>query len=129
MSAGLTYDYLVVHTNASIINGLFYDVYGVKFGEDQVIEAYLPHLLSDGSASALLAVSILPVQAVLSSVMASSFVLNLFLAGSVSFLWGMMYALQLIVHLPLVNVYFPANAKLFFEVITKIATFKLLDVD
>lgn len=129
MSAGLTYDYLVVHTNASIINGLFYDVYGVKFGEDQVIEAYLPHLLSDGSASALLAASILPVQAVLSSVMASSFVLNLFLAGSVSFLWGMMYALQLIVHLPLVNVYFPANAKLFFEVITKIATFKLLDVD
>jgi len=129
VSAGLTYDYLGVHTNASIINGLFYDVYGVKFGEDQVIEAYLPHLLADGSASALLAASILPVQAVLSSVMASSFVLNLFLAGSVSFLWGMMYALQLIVHLPLVNVYFPANAKLFFEVITKIATFKLLDVD
>lgn len=61
--------------------------------------------------------------------MASSFALNLFFAGSMSFLWGMMYALQLIVHLPLVNVYFPANAKLFFEVITKIATFKLLDVD
>jgi hypothetical protein len=40
----------------------------------------------------------------------ASLVVNLLMSSSLQFLWGMLNSLQLIVHVPLFNLYLPANA-------------------
>ena len=44
-------------------------------------------------------------------------------------LWGMVNTLQLIIHLPLLAVYFPQNCQLFFTFITDIVNFSLIPTD
>ena len=52
---------------------------------------------------------------------------NFFLSGTVAFLWGMINALQIIVHLPMINVRFPANVSMFFSNLLSIANFKVIN--
>ena len=54
---------------------------------------------------------------------------NLLLAGSLNQVWGMVNNLQIVVHSPLVNVQFPANAFLLYDVMITIATFDVLPTD
>ena len=62
--------------------------------------------------------------------MGSAVVLNLAINGvlnlSISLLWTMMNTLQIIVHIPLVSIRFPENAKLLSLVLFKIANFDVL---
>jgi hypothetical protein len=41
-------------------------------------------------------------------------------------LWGMISVMQLIVHMPLLNVQFPENAKFFYSLIIEISSFDII---
>ena len=61
--------------------------------------------------------------------MGSSFAINILLASSLSLLWGLIHALQLVTHLPLLNVRFPDTTKIYYEAIAEIATVDLIPTD
>ena len=46
------------------------------------------------------------------------------LVGSMSLMWGLINSLQIIAHIPLLNVVMPANSKIIYDVIFNIANFK-----
>ena len=58
--------------------------------------------------------------------LASNFILNLLMAGSMGFLWGLLHSMQIIAHLPLINVMMPANATVLFSILIKIATIDVI---
>lgn len=64
-----------------------------------------------------------------SVLMGGSFAINLLLAGSLSLLWGLIHALQLVTHLPLLNVQFPDTTKVYYEAMLQIATLDLVPTD
>ena len=41
-------------------------------------------------------------------------IMNILLSGSMQFLWGLIHSMQMIGHLPLINVMIPANVEVFF---------------
>ena len=55
--------------------------------------------------------------------------MNILIAGSLSQVWGMVNNLQMIMHAPLINVQFPGNAFMIYEVMIPIATFEILPTD
>ena len=59
-------------------------------------------------------------------VLIGNFVINVILAGAMYVLWGLLHSLQIVSHFPLVNIMMPTNARKFFEVIIKIATFNMV---
>ena len=61
--------------------------------------------------------------------MGSSFAINILLASSLSLLWGLIHALQLVTHLPLLNVRFPDTTKVYYEAMLQIATLDLIPTD
>lgn len=58
-----------------------------------------------------------------------SFALNLILAASLNYLWGMINTLQLIAHVPLFKLQFPANAAFMYSFIVMISNFDILPTD
>ena len=42
-------------------------------------------------------------------------------------MWGLINSLQIVLHLPLINYYFPANAMILFSFLINIATFNLIN--
>ena len=63
------------------------------------------------------------------AVMISNFALNIALSGSLNLLWGLLNTLQLLSHVPLLKINFPANAKTLFVMINEIASFNILPLD
>jgi len=62
----------------------------------------------------------------LSAAAGLSFIINLLLSASMNLLWSMMNTLQIIVHLPLVNLTYPSNAMLFSSAFLTLAQFDIL---
>jgi len=58
-----------------------------------------------------------------------TFIANLMMSGSLSLLWGMINALQIISHLPYFNVYMPANAQIFYTFMNNISNFDVIPTD
>jgi hypothetical protein len=56
-----------------------------------------------------------------------SFVLNIFIAGSLNQLLAFINSLQLILHLPIMNLKIPANALSFFQIVLPIVLFDILE--
>ena len=56
-----------------------------------------------------------------------SMVINLFFAGIMSLLVGMLNSMQLIVHLPIMNVAFPANVMIILRVMMPVVMFDILE--
>ena len=56
-----------------------------------------------------------------------SMVINLFFAGIMSLLVGMLNSMQLIVHLPIMNVAFPANVMMILRVMMPVVMFDILE--
>ena len=66
-------------------------------------------------------------------------VLRLFLAnnllvsnlvlGSISVVWGFINSLQIIAHIPLLNIILPGNAKIVYDMTYTIATFDIITMD
>lgn len=61
--------------------------------------------------------------------LAGNAVINLLLAGSLNQVWGMVNNLQIVLHTPLMNLQFPANAFLIYDVMISVATFDILPTD
>ena len=61
--------------------------------------------------------------------MGGSMVINIFLAGSLSLLWGLINALQFVTHFPFLNVTFPVFAKCWYNALLQIANFSVLPTD
>ncbi|TNV87465.1 hypothetical protein FGO68_gene5798 [Halteria grandinella] len=61
------------------------------------------------------------------AVFGNSFI-NIALSTSLQTVWGMINALQIIILLPLVNLYFPPNAQLIFDILTHIFNFEFYDL-
>ena len=59
--------------------------------------------------------------------MISNTVLAIVLSGVLSLVWGTVNTLQIIVYLPLLTVYSPANASYMFAMLGEIASFQLFD--
>ena len=55
-----------------------------------------------------------------------NFVISFLLGFSLSLLWGLINAIQLIVYLPLFNLAFPANVYTYFNILIEIANFDLI---
>lgn len=58
-----------------------------------------------------------------------NFLFNLLLSGAMNLLWGLLHAMQIVAHFPLINVMMPSNASKFFKIMVKIATFDLIPVE
>jgi len=89
----LTFDFLEVRTNATLLNNLFYDLEGIEFRDNQTIERYIPFQLKQEVATMIISDSIIYIKSSTTAIIIGSFVLNLLLSGSLSLLWGMMNAL------------------------------------
>ena len=61
--------------------------------------------------------------------LASNFIANLVISGTLNYLWGMINSLQIVAHFPMINVLMPANCQVVFMIIVKIATFDIIPVD
>ena len=57
----------------------------------------------------------------------SQMVISLFLGGSLSFLVSVVDQLQLIIHLPILNIEIPANGMEFFSLAVPIVTYDVLE--
>jgi hypothetical protein len=55
-----------------------------------------------------------------------NFILATFVSFSLSYLWGLINALQMIVYLPLFNINFPANMNMFNSILISVATFDII---
>ena len=51
------------------------------------------------------------------AVVIGNFMMNLFLSGAMTFLWGLLNNAQIVAHYPLVNVMMPANAEFVFQIL------------
>ena len=58
-----------------------------------------------------------------------NFMINIVLSSAMNLLWGLMHFMQIIAHLPLINVQSPANAEILFLVLVKISTFNIIPTD
>ena len=58
-----------------------------------------------------------------------NFLFNLLLSGAMNLLWGLLHAMQIVAHFPLINIMMPSNASMLFQVIVKIATFDMLPTE
>lgn len=58
----------------------------------------------------------------------ATLVMNIFMAISIRLVWKMLGAIQLIVHMPLLNISLPANATYVYNAMMDLVNFKLLDV-
>ena len=43
-----------------------------------------------------------------------NFLLNLLLSGAMNLLWGLLHAVQIVAHFPLINIMMPPNAQILF---------------
>ena len=59
------------------------------------------------------------------SVAGSSAIINTLISGSLASLWGMINSMQILVHMRIFNVQFPANANLVTKNIIMVATFDI----
>ena len=64
-----------------------------------------------------------------STLLAGNAFANMFLSGSLNQVWGMINNLQMIIHAPLINIQFPGNAFMLYEVMIPVATFDILPTD
>ena len=110
---------------AILINFDFLTSKGERIMKDTILEVRLPRMLVDeedfiDSTMAVAKSSIL-------TAFISNFAISAIFNLSLSMLWSIINALQLIIFMPLFALKYPANATSFNEPITQIATFDRLD--
>ena len=64
-----------------------------------------------------------------SILMGGSVAVNILLAGSLSLLWGLINVLQFVTNFPLLNVAYPENAKMWYDMMHEIASFSIIPTD
>ena len=66
---------------------------------------------------------------VLTVVVTSNLVISNLVLGSISLLWGFINSLQIIAHIPLLNVILPGNARTIYDATYALATFDLISME
>jgi len=66
------------------------------------------------------------VKGVLMTGLVASIIISIFLSGTLSLLLGLINGLQLVFHLPIMNIIVPGNVSMFFEIMIPIVMFDLL---
>lgn len=56
----------------------------------------------------------------------TSFALNFLLMGSLSLLWGLIHAMQIVAHFPLLNIVIPSNALVLYMALFEMANFDVI---
>ena len=59
------------------------------------------------------------------TILATTVITNLLLRSTISQIWGMINALQIIAYMTYLNVYFPANVEIFFGFIINLSEFDI----
>mmetsp|Transcript_12386 Transcript_12386/g.19281 ORF Transcript_12386/g.19281 Transcript_12386/m.19281 type:complete len:218 (+) Transcript_12386:3359-4012(+) len=95
--------------------------------ETRTMMVNVPPQLRDNGFNRGVASSSQGAKQTMKATMVVSFIANAFLSGSLSLVLGMVNSLQLIVHLPMLNVAIPANAMLVFKALIPIVTFDILE--
>lgn len=103
-------------------SSFFTDIYGYSIEADLSLTAKIPPQIS-AEEKAIIDTTGAAMQNGSSLALASNFVLNLALAGSLNQLWSLIRSQQLIILLPLFNVILPANAGMVFNMLMQIAAF------
>ncbi|TNV87167.1 hypothetical protein FGO68_gene6575 [Halteria grandinella] len=67
-------------------------------------------------------------QSLMTNVMFGNALINIVLSTSLQTLWGMINALQIVILLPLANLYFPPSTQLIFDMLTHIFNFEFYDL-
>ena len=49
--------------------------------------------------------------------------------GTINMVWGFINSLQIIAHIPLLTIIMPGNASIIYDLLYKIATFDLIEMD
>ena len=126
ISASLPADELVIR-----FNGPFFDTQdGIDIDQAyKEIRSKLPPQVVPGGITNAIQGTGDSLQIMSTTSLASNAAINVFFAGSLSQVWGMINNLQLLVHSPLINVQFPANAFMLFDVMISVATFEILPTD
>lgn len=59
----------------------------------------------------------------------TNFLLNLFTAGSLNTLWGMIHSFEIVAHYYLFGILFPPNAAIMYDILYNIANFSFVPTD
>ena len=59
----------------------------------------------------------------------SNLLISNLILGSISLLWGFINSLQIVAHIPLLNVLLPGNARIVYDATYTIATFDIIPMD
>ena len=59
----------------------------------------------------------------------TSFAVNFLLMGSLSLLWGLIHAMQIVAHFPLLNIKIPQNALILYNVLFEMANFDIIPTE
>ena len=101
---------------------------GAKVKRGTILLEYLPAQAILGTATDRMVTTAAGVDRVMSTVSTLFLACNTatpFFLGSMSILWGLINSLQIIAHIPLLNVKMPANASILYELVYTLANFKL----
>lgn len=112
-------------------NGPFFDKEdGLPLEKTNIkLTKVLPPQVVPGTLTDAVAAAGDTLQAGSTTMLAGNAVMNIFLQGSLNQVWGMINNLQTIIHAPLINIQFPGNAFMLYEVMITVATFDILPSD
>ena len=96
-----------------------------SYGGDSVLKK-LPRQLPLNDDSERLLTSADSTGGAMQTIVAGNMLLSFVMSFSMSYLWGMINCLQMIVYLPLLNLQFPIEPQIFLSVLVKVATFDLV---
>lgn len=100
--------------------------------EDQVLKPVrlrkaIPLQIKDNAATKNLKSAGEGASAGTQTLVVGNLILNVALSGSLCMLWGMINALQIIVHMPMMQTNFPANTQMLLDMFISVANFKYFD--
>jgi len=125
VSASQTQDVLYV----TVVNpSLLVTAEGEQIEAGSQFKTKVPPQVAAGDAAALTAAAD-AIKDVMQSLAFANVGINIFMATSLQLIWKMLASLQLIVHLPMLAVQFPANARMILSLIVDLANFKIVNVD
>ena len=104
----------------------FKDADGNGLGANKLIKVLLPRLVMEGEATDTVESAGASAGSSSKITVIGNFLVNIAMSASLNQLWGMINGLQIMTHMPLCNIKFPANAELFNAFMIEIALFDIL---
>ena len=104
----------------------FKDANRNSLGGNILIKVLLPRMAAEGAATETVESTGASAGSSTKAATLSNFFLNIAMSASLNQLWGMINGLQIMTHMPLCNIKFPANSELFNGFMIEIALFDIL---